>query len=232
MDDHNNYNASYENQEGLCISEDDIDYENQEDYCLSEEDEEKYIERFVAAFESMGSKEHVERLMKKIEEKDKEWRAIQKQRVKPSMRIPAKHTKTFARTASRAHRIHHVHRAALRPTFTQSGGGSSGGDDGGSDSSGDSDPPAPIAGARHSHPLTPSKRNKPRYLNRRIPRRYWRVPRDVGKKHVEQVMPQCEAQPDDKKISTPSRTEPDKHKSDAMKAGGLCGAQRERGRVA
>jgi hypothetical protein len=54
------------------------------------------------------------------------------------------------------------------------------GDDGGGDcSSGDSDPPAPIAGAHYSHPLTPFKRNKPRYLNWRVYRRSWRVPRNV-----------------------------------------------------
>jgi hypothetical protein len=64
-----------------------------------------------------------------------------------------------------------AHRGASRPAVTPGSGG-----DGDSDSSGDSDPPAP--GVRAHHPLSVIShffKKKPRYLNRRLPHRCWRV---------------------------------------------------------
>jgi hypothetical protein len=72
-----------------------------------------------------------------------------------------------AKNTRGAHSRNRTPHSAPRPAVTQSSSGS-GGDDGDSDSSGDSDPPGPGARAHHLHPLTSSKRNKPRYLNRRV----------------------------------------------------------------
>jgi hypothetical protein len=55
-----------------------------------------------------------------------------------------------------------------------SSGGGSGDDDGDSDSN-DSDPPGPGARAHYPSLVTSSPNNKPKYLNRRFPRRCWRV---------------------------------------------------------
>ncbi|MDR1134444.1 MAG: hypothetical protein LBL05_09795 [Synergistaceae bacterium] len=123
------------------------------------EEAESALERFGDKFEEQFSKtkKHLQSVLA----------LQQKQNFKPSMDVPVKHTTPCARAASRARRT------TSPPTITQGGGGS-GGDNGDSDSS-DSDPPGPGARAHHLYPLTSSKRNKPRHLNRRISRCSWRV---------------------------------------------------------
>jgi hypothetical protein len=77
------------------------------------------------------------------------------------------------------------HRSPSKPRGADTGGNGSknvDSDSGGSDSSDpdQGDPPAPIVRAHYSHSLTPySKRNKSKYLNRRVYRRSWRMPQNT-----------------------------------------------------
>jgi hypothetical protein len=100
---------------------------------------------------------------------------FQKENAKRIRHETLRHTAQIAKGV-----VRHGNVRASRKTGRRTDSGGSSDDDEGSDSSGDSDPPGPGARAYHPFLVTPHpKENKPKYFDRRVSRRCWRVSRNT-----------------------------------------------------